>query len=415
MATFQVNLSKLSELQTDLNNNKQKFSALNDRFFTKLQKVKTMWHDPNTEPFLKKAAQDKDKIDEYNKNVKKVNDTILNFITNLTSIARTCGASSHGTFSYNGSRAKSVKANCQTAYSYATNAKNKLDYINIPTSYRYAYQLRNMKYKINDINEQIKRITNDLSSVINSIEGTFNTIQNASKIDTIHLRPMELSSNIISSTLTSSSEIVENAKAKENQLAQKAAVDYKETTSNYQNNSQNQVYGGKRNEFEESDSNFVNSANRTTTRDNMVLFEEQNSNYQNNSQNQVYGGKQNAFEENGSNFVNSSTNVNTTTNNVDFNQNESTFNAGISKTSAQTQTNQFQNNSNFNYSNSEKSVDVTSNQVQFTNTNTNINTPDEVKVNNTNINTNVNNNMPNIDKRVNANNATVEFNNTTVE
>ena len=70
MATFNINLGKLNELQSSLDSSNKKFSGINDQFFTKINKVNTLWNDSNTEVFLNQLKSDKNKIDQYNENAK---------------------------------------------------------------------------------------------------------------------------------------------------------------------------------------------------------------------------------------------------------------------------------------------------------------------------------------------------------
>ena len=66
MTTFNIQLGKLNELQSSLDNSNKKFSSINDRFFTKINKVNTVWNDPNTDFFLSQLKNSKNKIDQYN-------------------------------------------------------------------------------------------------------------------------------------------------------------------------------------------------------------------------------------------------------------------------------------------------------------------------------------------------------------
>ena len=65
MANFNINLNKLNELQSSLESAHKNFSGISEQFFSKINKVDTMWNDPNTEIFKKQIKSDKNKIDQY--------------------------------------------------------------------------------------------------------------------------------------------------------------------------------------------------------------------------------------------------------------------------------------------------------------------------------------------------------------
>ena len=401
MKAFNINLSKLNELQVSLDSSNKKFSSITDRFFTKINKVNTLWNDPNTDFFLNQLKSDKNKIDQYNENSKKLNDAIYNFINNLVSIARKCNSSANGNFNYNGVQAKNMINNCINAYDFSQNVKNKLSYIDIPLTFKYRGQLKNMKYQIMDINDRLKKINQDLNDVVSSIEKTFDSIQNTPKMDSLNLKQMDYIGQTKSIELTSSAHIVDEAKAKENLEARQGNVKYNEQGSTFQNISQNQMYSEKHNDFEEAASTFVSQANRVVPRTSAVIFEEKNSTFQNNSQTQTYSEKTNDFQENNSTFKNSGVSTSAQNSSIDVNNNI-TFNNDINKVSYNEQNNEFEKTAS-NFSNNVKTVSASNNKVSFTQINTELNVPNETKVSSGNININAANRFENTAKSVDAN------------
>ena len=429
MATFNINLGKLNELQSSLDSSNKKFSGINDQFFTKINKVNTLWNDPNTEVFLNQLKSDKNKIDQYNENAKKLNDAIYNFINSLVSVARKCNSSANGNFNYNGTQAKNMVNNCISAYDFSQNVKSKLSYIDIPTTFKYRGQLKNMKYQIMDINDRLKRITNDLNDVVSSIEKAFDNIQNAPRIDTLNLRQMDYISQTESVELTSSAHIVDEAKAKESLEAKQGNVKYNEQDSTFQNNSQNQIYSEKHNDFEEADSTFVSRANRETPQDSAVIFEEtdstfvnqssretphdstvnfeeEDSTFQNNSQTQTYSEKTNDFQEIDSTFKNSGVSTSAQNNSINV-DNNLTFDNNVDTVSYNDQNNEFERTTS-NFSNSAKTVSTSNNKVSFTQTNTELNVPNETRASSSDININTTSHFESTTRSVDANDIKVE-------
>lgn len=400
MATFNINLGKLNELQSSLDSSNKKFSGINDQFFTKINKVNTLWNDPNTEVFLTQLKSDKAKIDQYNESAQKLNNAIYDFINSLTSVARKCNSSANGNFNYNGTQAKNMVNSCISSYNFSQNVKNKLDYIDIPTTFKYRWQIKNMKYKIMDINDRLKSITNDLNDVVNSIESAFDNIQNAPRIDDLNLKQMDYISQTESVELISSAHIVDEAKAKENLEAKQNNVQYNEQDSTFQNSSQNQIYNEKHNDFEEADSTFVNQANRETPQNSAVIFEEEDSTFQNTSQTQTYTEKTNDFQENNSTFKNSSVSTSASNNSVDVDNNLA-FNNNVDTVSYNEQNNDFERTTS-SFSNSAKTVSTSNNKVLFTQTDTELNVPNETRANSNDININMANQFENTAKSVDA-------------
>ena len=429
MATFNINLGKLNELQSSLDSSNKKFSGINDQFFAKINKVNTLWNDPNTEFFLNQLKTDKNKIDQYNENARKLNDAIYNFINSLVSVARKCNSSANGNFNYNGTQAKNMLNNCMSAYNFSQNVKSKLNYIDIPTTFKYRVQLKNMKYQIMDINDRLKRTTNDLNDVISSIERAFDNIQNAPRIDTLNLRQMDYINQTESVELTSSSHIVDEAKAKENLEAKQNNVKYSEQDSTFQNSSQNQTYSEKHNDFEEADSTFVSMANRETPQDSAVIFEEsdstfvnkanheaptdssvifeeEDSTFNNNSQTQSYSEKTNDFKETDSTFKNSGVSTTAQNNSVDI-DNNLTFHNNAENVSYNEQSNEFKKTES-SFSNSAKAASAANNKVSFTQTSTELNVPNETRASSNDININTTNHFDNTAKSVDANDIKIE-------
>lgn len=387
MTNFRVDLKMLNECNTDLSNNKKNFSSLYNQVFTKLNKVNKFWVDHNTEPFLRKLKEDKEKIDTYSQKISKTNAAILNFTNSLISIARNCNAPSNGFFSYDGSRAKSLKSNCQTASSFIYNAKSKFNYLNIPSTYRYSYQLRNMKYKLNDIYEQVKKITSDVSGNINAIESAYNKIATVQSVEEFALTPLEYTSSIQSATLKTS-DYVENAKNKENLMARNQKTKY-----------------------EESESNFINQINLTSSNSSPLIYEEENSNFQNTSQIHSVNTSKNNYEESDSNFINSSNISSSNPTSVNFKEEGNNFTNVTNKVNYQNKTNEFKEN-NFNINLNSNKTDTTKESISFTKNNSNVNMPNGSKATENSINANVNSNISVETSTSKANNNVIDFVNT---
>lgn len=384
MTNFSIDLKTLNEYNTDLSNNKKNFSSLYNQVFTKLNKVNKFWIDHNTEPFLQKLKEDKEKIDTYSQKIGKTNDAILNFTNSLISVARNCNSSSNGVFSYNGSQAKSLKSNCQTAASYIYNAKSKFNYLNIPSTYRYSYQLRNMKYKLNDIYEQVKKITSDVSGNVNAIESAYNKIAAVQTVEEFSLTPLEYTSSIQGTTLTTSN-YIENAKNKENLMVK-----------------------NQKNKYEEGESNFINQVNLTSSNFSPLIYEEENSNFKNTSQNHSINTSKNNYEESNSNFVNNSNTSSSNPTSVNFKEEDGKFTNVTNQVNYQNQTNEFkENNSNIKL-NSNK-IDATKESLSFAKTNSNINMPSESKTTENSINDSVNSNISVEASTSKANNNVIDF------
>lgn len=406
MANFNINLNKLNELQSSLESAHKNFSGISEQFFSKINKVDTMWNDPNTEIFKKQIKSDKNKIDQYNESAKKINNSISDFLNSLIRVSRQCNSGINGNFSYNGTQAKNVINNCESAYSFIQTSKNKLDYIDIPMNFKYRQRLKNMKYQIMDINNDLKKLTNDLNEVVSSIENAFNNIQNSPKVDTLELKPMSYANQSESVDLISSSHVVDAAKSRQNVNANQSNIDYTEQDSTFQNTSQNQIYNEKHNDFEESDSTFVSQANRETPQEASVIFQEEDSTFQNTSQNQAYSEKTNDFQENESTFKNSEASTSAQNNSINVN-NTSNFENNVDAVSYNEQNSDFKKSAS-SFSNSSKSVSASNNNISFTQTNTEINVPNETSANSNDININVANHFENTAKSVDANDIKVE-------
>lgn len=383
MSTFKVRLNKLNELHTSLDTARKKSEGLSDQIYTKLNRVSTVWDDPNTEVFLKQIKLDQNKIDDYNDNMKKINNAISTFTKSLVSIARKCDAGSNGLFSYNGSKAQKVVSNCQSAYSLSQTAKNRLDYVDIPSTFKYRSRVKNMKYQIMDINDRIKKVTNDLDDVITEVEKAFNTVKNISKVSTLTLKQMEYTTSIQSVDLVNSSAKVSDAKAQENLTALSSTNDYNEQASTFQNISQTESYSEINNNFEENDSTFVNLANRTTTQDGSLAFDENTSTFTNNSAQTTSSNQTVNIDALNSVFNNTSTQTTATDHTNDFAETTTAF-AATSATDAQS--------NNINISNT-NNASIEASKTSASNANINVNTTQTFSnsvqsqnANNTNIN-----------------------------
>lgn len=407
MANFNINLNKLNELQSTLDSAHKKFSGISEQFFLKINKVDTMWNDPNTEIFKQQIKSDKNKIDQYNESAKKINNSISDFLNSLIRVSRQCNSSINGNFSYNGTQAKNVINNCESAYSFIQTSKNKLDYIDIPMNFKYRQSLKNMKYQIMDIKDNLRRITNDLNEVVSSIENAFSSIQNSPKVDALKLKPMSYANQSESVDLISSDHVVDAAKSSQKVNANQSNVDYTEQDSTFQNTSQSKIYNEKHNDFEENDSTFVSQANRETPQGNSIIFNEEDSTFQNTSQNQTYSAKTNDFKENDSTFKNSSVSTSAQNSSIDVN-NSSTFNNNVDSVSYNAQNNEFEKSAS-NFSNSSKSISASNNKVSFTKNNTEINIPNETSASSNDININTSNHFENTAKSVDANDIKAEI------
>lgn len=408
MATFNINLGKFKEFQSSLDISNKKFSGINNQIFTKISRVDTLWNDSNTEVFLNQLKSDKNKIDQYNDNAKNLTDAIYNFINSLVSVAKKCNSSDNGNIIYNGFQAKNMVNNCITAYNFLQDAKNKLNYLDIPFTFKYRGQIKDMKYQIMDINDLLKRITDDLNDVVSSIERAFDNIQSTPRLDTLNLRQMDYINQIESVELTSSAHIVDEAKTKESSKAKQSNVKYNEQESTFQNNSPNQIYSEKHNDFEEADSTFINQANRKTSRSSAVIFEEEDSTFQNISQNQTYSEKTTDFQENSSMFKNPGVSKKAKNISLDT-DNNLTFNNNVDTISYNERGNEFERTTS-SFSNPAQEVSTINNKVSFTQTNTILDIPNETRANSSDMNFNVTNHIENTSKSVEAKDVNVEIN-----
>ena len=284
MATFTINLNNLNEFQSKMNSNHQTFLSIKDQVFNKVIQVKNIWNDPNTPVFIDQIKLDNKKIEEYNDCFKQVNNAVLEFTNQLINIAKKCNFTATGIFQYNGNNAKNMIENCHHASNLIHYTHDKLNYLNIPSTYRYAYQLRNIKYQLLDINNMLKSVSNDLTEVTTSIENAFQKIQSLPKIEPINLKQMQFVTNTVNVDLIDSESIINEATSSQKLNVQNSNLKYTEQESTFQNNSQTKTSKNTHNLYEEADSTFVNEANHAVKSETPLSFEYDSSTFTNNSQ-----------------------------------------------------------------------------------------------------------------------------------
>lgn len=281
MINIKIDLNKLNEFYTDISNSKSNVNAISNQVFSDLKKVKSMWTDHNTDAFIKKIESDKQKIDEYYQKTNVLCDSISIFLKNLNTISKNCNASLNGVFLYNESNAYQVINSCNFALSSMNNIISKLNYINIPSSFKYSQQIRNMKFQLRDINNQMKKIYDDFEYNVNSINQAYRTIEAIPKIDILSLISMDFVPKIQQASIKSND-------------TEKSAQENLNSTANQLNH-------------QKVESDFINIANSVSPSTSSFTFEEEKSNFQNNSQNIVMKENKISHKQEKSDFMNNST------------------------------------------------------------------------------------------------------------
>ena len=235
MINIKIDLNKLNEFYTGISNSKSNVNAISNQVFSDLKKVKSMWTDHNTDAFIKKIESDKQKIDEYYQKTNVLCDSISIFLKNLNTISKNCNASLNGMFLYNESNSYQVINSCNFALSSMNNIISKLNYINIPSSFKYSQQIRNMNFQLRDINNQMKKIYDDFEYNVNSINQAYRTIEAIPKIDILSLISMDFVPKIQQASIKSNDtekSAQENLNSTANQLNhQKVESDFINTAN----------------------------------------------------------------------------------------------------------------------------------------------------------------------------------------
>lgn len=281
MINIKIDLNKLNEFYTGISNSKSNVNAISNQVFSDLKKVKSMWTDHNTDAFIKKIESDKQKIDEYYQKTNVLCDSISIFLKNLNTISKNCNASLNGMFLYNESNSYQVINSCNFALSSMNNIISKLNYINIPSSFKYSQQIRNMNFQLRDINNQMKKIYDDFEYNVNSINQAYRTIEAIPKIDILSLISMDFVPKIQQASIKSND-------------TEKSAQENLNSTANQLNH-------------QKVESDFINTANSVSPSTSSFTFEEEKSNFQNNSQNIVMKENKISHKQEKSDFVNNST------------------------------------------------------------------------------------------------------------
>lgn len=406
MIKINVNIKELKDLHETLVTTNKKFVATNNQLFTKLKKLNTMWDDPNTPVFINQNNLDKTKIDEYNEETNKVYSVILEFINDLTNIARRCNLEPT-TFNYNSDNSETLIDYCNSSYTMIKNAKNQLDSMDVPASFRYAGALKSMNYKLMDICEELKKDISDLNEVVGLTNEAYNKIKSSSRTELLILKPMNYTGNIQNVSLVSSKSKVDEALNSQNLGANNSNLEYHEKDSEFANNSVNQFTSGKKTEIEESDSNFVNAVNKGVANSNSITFDETSNSFNNSEVNKIYTQKENNFEENNG-FINNETSKKASVNDINVENKNQNINSDQSKTMNNARNNFQKTDEKLN--NSEKSIDSNSANINITQTNNTLNTPNETHANKSNIDFNINNNFNNIEKETKASNNYINLN-----
>lgn len=385
MIKINININELNTLHTNLTSIHNKITAINNQIFITLKKLDTMWDDPNTSVFLTQNNLDKVKIDEYNEETQKVNNSILEFINDLTKIAVKCNCSSNSNFDYNSENMKFLIENTQKTYNFTKIAKSQLDSLNVPSSFRYSLGLTNMKYKFIDINENLKKTINDLEEIMNLTNVAYNKIKETPQTERLVLKPLNYISNINEVNLVNSKDKVANAINSQNLMANKKEVEYINKDSTFTNNEQFKNYSKKEVETTKADNNFVNQANHISASNNAIIQNEIKDDYQKTTTSQTYTKKENNYEHQNLAFVNNENikSVNENTNN-NFNQ-------------------------QFTFNKNEKSDQATDSQINFTKSSNNINIPKAQEVSNNNINYQTTNNFQINEKSLEVSDSHIEI------
>lgn len=281
MINIKIDLNKLNEFYTGISNSKSNVNAISNQVFSDLKKVKSIWTDHNTDAFIKKIESDKQKIDEYYQKTNVLCDSISIFLKNLNTISKNCNASLNGMFLYNESNSYQVINSCNFALSSMNNIISKLNYINIPSSFKYSQQIRNMNFQLRDINNQMKKIYDDFEYNVNSINQAYRTIEAIPKIDILSLISMDFVPKIQQASIKSND-------------TEKSAQENLNSTANQLNH-------------QKVESDFINTANSVSPSTSSFTFEEEKSNFQNNSQNIVMKENKISHKQEKSDFVNNST------------------------------------------------------------------------------------------------------------
>ena len=281
MINIKIDLNKLNEFYTGISNSKSNVNAISNQVFSDLKKVKSIWTDHNTDAFIKKIESDKQKIDEYYQKTNVLCDSISIFLKNLNTISKNCNASLNGVFLYNESNSYQVINSCNFALSSMNNIISKLNYINIPSSFKYSQQIRNMNFQLRDINNQMKKIYDDFEYNVNSINQAYRTIEAIPKIDILSLISMDFVPKIQQASIKSND-------------TEKSAQENLNSTANQLNH-------------QKVESDFINTANSVSPSTSSFTFEEEKSNFQNNSQNIVMKENKISHKQEKSDFVNNST------------------------------------------------------------------------------------------------------------
>lgn len=405
MIKINVNIKELNELHETLVTTNKKFVAINNQLFTKLKKLNTMWDDPNTSVFINQNNLDKTKIDEYSEDTNKVTNTILDFITDLTNISTRCNFEPT-TFNYNSDNSKTLIDYCNSSYTMIKRAKNQLDTMDIPSSFRYAGALNSMNYKLMDICEELKKDITDLNEVVSLTNSAYNKIKSSPRTELLILKPMNYKSTIQNVNLISSKSKVDEALNSQNLSANNSNIEYNEKKSEFVNNSVNQFASGKQIKNDEVDNNFVNAVNQTTVSSNSITFDETSNSFNNAEVNKIYTQKGNNFEKD-NNFVNNENSKISSVNNINIENKNQNINSDQNRMYNNANNNFQHTNEIFN--NSEKTTNVNSANININQINNNISTPNKLNTNNSNIDFTMNNSFNNTVKETETTNASIDL------